>query len=119
MAINSFADWLNDVMAERDIRPADLARLANINKGILSRILSNERRPAPETLESIARALKLPPEEVFRRAGLLPPKKDNPWFPRFETLIEELSEEDIEDLYAIALTKLERQAAKKRRLKTI
>lgn len=119
MTINSFSDWLNTIIAERGLRPADLARLANINKGILSRILSNERRPAPETLESIARALRLPSVLVFQKAGLLPPSPQlDERRIRFETLLAELSDEDVEDLYALALAKLERQAAKKRRFKT-
>ncbi len=110
MAINSFADWLNDVMAERDIRPADLARLANINKGILSRILSNERRPAPETLESIARALKLPPEVVFRRAGLLPPAPpDTEYKEELLYLFNELSPEEQEEIIELLRFKKERK----------
>jgi transcriptional regulator with XRE-family HTH domain len=116
--MSEFSDWLDTELSKRNWTRADLAKAAGISQSSLSLIYSGNRKPGNDLCESIARALKLPPEEVFRRAGLLPPKRDNPWFPRFETIIEELSEEDIEDLYAIALAKLERQAAKKRRLKT-
>lgn len=43
------------------------------DQGIISRLLRGERNPNPETLTAIARALRLPPETVFRAAGLLPP----------------------------------------------
>ncbi len=53
--------------------PAELARLSGKAQAVISRILNNERDPSPETLIAISRALHLPPEIVFRRAGLLPP----------------------------------------------
>jgi hypothetical protein len=35
-------------------------------------IYSEQRKPGPEVCESIARALDLPPDVVYRAAGLLP-----------------------------------------------
>lgn len=69
-----FSTWLTRQLAQRKISPAALAKASRKSPAIISRILSGERQPAPETLEAIARALSLPPETVFRAAGLLPPR---------------------------------------------
>ena len=93
--------------------PAGLARKAGIDKGIISRTLNRERKPAPESLEAIARALKLPPEAVFRAAGLLPSEVES------DSLIEEgihilqqLDGEDKED--AIRYLRMRLQIAEER-----
>jgi transcriptional regulator with XRE-family HTH domain len=71
--MESFSDWLERELAARDMRPADLARLANIGDATLSRILNGSRNAGPDACLSIAQALKMPPEIIFRLAGLLPP----------------------------------------------
>ena len=73
----NLVEWLKDQLKQRAWRPADLARRANIDSGQLSRILNRERRAGPETCLGIARALEVPPERVFRLAGLLPPLPEN------------------------------------------
>lgn len=64
-------------MRARNMSPADLARATNKDQGIISRLLRGERQPRPETLADIARALKLSVDEVYRAAGLLPPRPDS------------------------------------------
>ena len=71
--MTNFPDWLANELTKRDISPSELARLSNKSPAVITRILNGERRPAPETIEAIAHALRLPPETVFRAAGLLPP----------------------------------------------
>lgn len=78
--MTTFSDWLTSQMRERNISPAELSRLIKKDQSVVSRLLNSERSPANETLEAIARALKLPPEIVFRAAGILPPKaEDDEW----------------------------------------
>lgn len=72
MATTDFSEWLSAQLKNRNMSPAELARKAGIDKGIISRTLNRERKPSPESLEAIAHALKLPSEAVFRAAGLLP-----------------------------------------------
>lgn len=76
---NKFNDWINEELAKRNWRQADLARAAGMDTATLNRILSMERRAGPESCQAIAHAFNLPPEEVFRRAGLLPylPEEDD------------------------------------------
>lgn len=69
-----FADWLEQQLKLRDWSPSDLARAANVFPGTITRILNRERNAGKKVARSIAAALKLPEEEVFRRAGLLSPR---------------------------------------------
>jgi transcriptional regulator with XRE-family HTH domain len=72
--MTTFSDWLVNAMREREMTAADLARGARKSSAVISRILSGERNPAPDTVQAIAHALRLPPEVVYRNAGMLPPK---------------------------------------------
>lgn len=67
-----FVEWLQGELDKRAWRQADLARKGPVHTGLLSKIMNLERNPGPDTCQAIARALNIPPEEVFRRAGLLP-----------------------------------------------
>lgn len=55
---------------------SDLARASNITTAQISRIISGQRNPGKDALVSIAHALKLPPDMVFERAGVLPTKNE-------------------------------------------
>lgn len=91
--------------------PAQLSRLTRKDQGVISRILSGERNPSNETLESIARALKLPTEEVFRVAGVLPPKPDSdPWVEEMDHLLSEIKEEDREMVRKLLRTYADKEA---------
>ena len=61
-------------MNQRGRTPRGLARRSQVTQTHISRIMSEMRRPGPDALMSIARAMHMPAEEVFRRAGLLPPR---------------------------------------------
>jgi transcriptional regulator with XRE-family HTH domain len=80
MKKQTFPDWLTSQLKERGMSPAELSRSIKKDQSVISRILSGERRPANETLEAIARVLKLPSIQVFEAAGVLPPKTGvDPW----------------------------------------
>ena len=76
MTTNDFADWLGKALTTHNLTAAELARRAGVDKGVISRLINHERTPSPETLSSIATALQLPPETIFRAAGLLPPEAE-------------------------------------------
>ena len=67
-----FADWLYQELDMHGWTQAELARRSGITPAALSRILSGGRNPGVEVVRGIARALKIPTEEVMRRAGILP-----------------------------------------------
>ena len=92
--IFDFADWLIDQLNRREWSKADLARRSHVDNGIISRIISRERKATPETLVSIAKGLNISPEEVFRAAGLLPPQPEVDALTRYaEWLLAQMPEE--------------------------
>jgi transcriptional regulator with XRE-family HTH domain len=75
--MKKFGDWLSEQLIQRDMKPADLTRLSGIESGVLSNLINNKRsQPRVETCMAIAKALNIPLEEVYRAAGILPPKPD-------------------------------------------
>ncbi len=74
----AFADWLQQELQNRGWNQAELARRSGITTAQVSRVMTGEQHPGPEVGRKIARALRIPPEEVFRRAGLLPPAQKQP-----------------------------------------
>lgn len=52
---------------------ADLARATGKNPTVINKLLRSVGTPIPSTVNSIADALLLPREELYRVAGFLPP----------------------------------------------
>jgi transcriptional regulator with XRE-family HTH domain len=72
-SMDNFGEWLVAELERRDLTQSDLSRMSGLSRGTLSNIVSSTRGRGPSSLLAIAKALKLPPEQVFRTAGLLPP----------------------------------------------
>lgn len=71
--MNDFISWLNDVLLERGWSNAELARRMGLTRGAISMTLNGVTAVTWEFCFLVAKALGIPPEEVFRKAGLLPP----------------------------------------------
>jgi transcriptional regulator with XRE-family HTH domain len=71
-----FAGWLDKMLSDHEMTQSDLARKAHVTRGAINGILSGARGPGPDLCNAIAHAFGIPPEEVFREAGLLPLKSD-------------------------------------------
>ena len=78
---NKFTDWLMLNMREREWSQSDLARASGLTRQAISYYLGDKSKSPDEiALRKLARAFQIPPEQVFRAAGLLPPKPaDDPW----------------------------------------
>lgn len=72
-----FGEWLKKELNTRKMRAVDLAKTSGVDKTIISRALNGERMPKPDSLMAIARGLKVPPDVVFRAAGIFPPVKQS------------------------------------------
>ena len=70
----AFGDWVLHELNNRGWDQAELARRSGISDAHISRIVTGGRNPGADSVQRIARALRLPAEEAFRRAGLLPPR---------------------------------------------
>jgi len=66
-------EWLRERLKERKWKQADLARASGIDTAVISNLINGKRGPGEDTCTAIAHALDLPPETVYRAAGLLPP----------------------------------------------
>lgn len=89
--MDTFVEWLQAELKTRDWTQADLARRSRVSQTHLSRIMNDMRKPGPDALVSIARALRIPPEDVFRQAGIIPPTSAT-LTPRDERLFADLVE---------------------------
>lgn len=70
--MDNFSSWLVQELEERGLSQSDLSRMSGLSRGTVNNIVSGTRGRGPESLSAIARALKLPPEKLYRVAGLLP-----------------------------------------------
>lgn len=67
-----FIDWLNSTLNEKGWSQAELSKRANISTSMISSVLSGRREPGTNFCNSVAAVLRIPPEDVYRVAGLLP-----------------------------------------------
>jgi transcriptional regulator with XRE-family HTH domain len=87
----SFAQWIVEEVESRGWSYAELGRRANLAGATISQVITEQKNPGADFCLGIARAFRVPPEEVFRRAGILPPlpetekKKQSVWL-RFTRL---------------------------------
>ncbi|MHB9130377.1 MAG: helix-turn-helix domain-containing protein [Armatimonadota bacterium] len=101
----AFATWLQEQLTQRGWDQAELARRSGVTTAHISNIMAGERNVGAQVSRKIARALHLPPEQVFRQAGLLP--KAMPHSAKADELLhlfEELNEDDKTRLLGIART---------------
>ena len=107
----TFSAWVYAEIDKRGWKASDLARAANVSKGTVSDILNERRRPGLDVCVAIARALKCPPEDVLRIAGLLPQDRDlgDLSIRQLVEVARELTKEERAELFEIALLKLRRR----------
>lgn len=68
-----FLTWIQAALKERGWNYSELGRRIGMMPSGVSRIMSGENSPSFEFCVGVARAFKVAPEDVLRRAGLLPP----------------------------------------------
>lgn len=114
--VNSmFSEWLMKELNNRNINQSELARLSGISRGAISHIINGVRQPGPDICDAIATAFKLPPETVFRAAGLLPKKPEaDQKLEEIMFLMRELSPDDLEEIDQIIRLKLNRKPINKK-----
>jgi len=106
---NDFTDWLSTELRERGWTIAELARRGSISRATLSYVLNGQNPPAFKNCVAIAKGFKMQPEEVLRKAGLLPSCERTPTVNRLIEIVGQLSPEDQEEILEIALMKYRRK----------
>lgn len=72
--MENFGDWLLERLKEKNMSQSELARIAGLSKGTISNLINGTKGAGQDSLKAIAIALKLPPDLVFEKAGILPQK---------------------------------------------
>lgn len=75
--MENFGEWLKKQIETKKISQKELSQMSGVTPAQISRIIGGTRGVGPDALMGISRALKLPPDLVFQKAGLLPPKTDD------------------------------------------
>lgn len=111
-----FAEWLAREREKRSWSQSQLARRAGMSRSVINQVERQQFAPSPSTLQSIARALGYPIEQVYRLAGYLPP------VPELDPLVEEgayilgqLEGEDKEDAIQYLRFRLDRQRQRRKK----
>lgn len=99
-----FSEWLITKLKELNWSQADLSRATGLTTGAVSNYV-NGRIPDEAALKKIAKAFKLPPDLVFEKAGILPPKNEDTQLERaILSLVKNLPVADQEAFHAMLET---------------
>jgi len=71
--VDDLAIWLKDELGARGWSLREMARRIGMSHTAIINVANGRARPSASLCRKIALALQVPPEDVFRRAGLLPP----------------------------------------------
>lgn len=83
--IDGFMEWLQSELDKRNWSSYELTKRAGLSHSVMSKARLDKQPLGWEACAKIAKALDMPPEEVLRRAGYLPP------VPTAEAELEELA----------------------------
>lgn len=111
---HEFWEWLDAVIEQYGPSERKFAEKVGIAPSVISKARTNTQPMSWEACKAIAEFVGIPPEKVFRLAGLLPKPPD--WQPEFDEwmgLFQDLPEEDRAELLAIARMKRGRKAKSK------
>jgi len=105
--MEEFSEWFRNELNKRDWSQADMARISDMKSSHISRLINGDRNPGKKTCRQIARAFKIPQQEVFIHAGQIdPPHNYDPEINRIIHKISELKPEyriEVEDLIDVKL----------------
>ena len=112
---DEFGLWLQQERDKRGMSQSELARTCGLHRAVVNKIENLHSSPTPETLLAIARGLKLPPEVVFRKAGLLPPRPEtNPIIEALLAIVDTLPPEEQQEILEYAQYQLEKAERRKK-----
>lgn len=89
-----FPYWLKHQRESRGWKQAELARRASVSRQAISNYEGRKTTYYDyNTLRKIARAFKIPPEQIYQAAGLLPPpSKSDQWTKEMEHKISRIKD---------------------------
>jgi transcriptional regulator with XRE-family HTH domain len=95
-----FGRWLDDQLEERGWSRSEAARRGGFSASMLNKVIAGSANPGLDLCQGIAQAFRIPLEEVFRQAGILPDSGEIPadvrnWGKRLMAISEEDRQEVI------------------------
>ena len=72
--VHEFGSWLKAIRRDRKLSQSELAKSLDLTPSFISRIESNGRAPSLDMLVRLSEILGISQDELFLRAGHLPPK---------------------------------------------
>ena len=110
--------WINQETTNRGWSIREFGRRIGASPSHAARIANGEARPSVRLCNEIALALGVPPEEVMRKADLLPPEpRETTRLKRAKRLIAELADEEQEialDLIQVLVDRKRKREARRR-----
>jgi transcriptional regulator with XRE-family HTH domain len=105
-----FWEWLDGVIEQYGPSERKFAEKVGIAPSVISKARTNVQPISWDACKAIADFIGVPPEKVFRLAGLLPQPLD--WQPEFDEwmgVFQDLSDDDKAELLTIARMKRQRK----------
>jgi transcriptional regulator with XRE-family HTH domain len=120
MSNQVFINWLWSEIHQRNWGQINLAKESGLSRGAIGNVLRGRQDPGNIFCLKIAKALRYPPEFVFRKANILPPDpiNDNAMFEQWKYILEQLPQRDRDELLRIAQIKVEYQTKSQEREKS-
>ena len=101
--VNDLIKWIEQKRNEHGWSINELARQAGLSPGGVGDVLNNNNNPGFRFCKAIAEAFDVPPENVLRLAGLLPPQPEQTaTINEFVYLLNQLPPEEQEELLLVA-----------------
>jgi len=72
--MNDFIAWLSSEAERQGWSLQQMARCVGVSRIDITRIAMGQMKPSADLCRQVAITLDIPPVEVFRRAGFLPPE---------------------------------------------
>jgi len=111
----SFVNWLNEVMREKNITQADIARTGFVTTAAVSKLFTmSVKSVGVEMCRAISASTGIPLKTVYEKAGLLPITTDDPDQAEIDSLVAQL-EPDLKQQAKDYLYMLGEKQAKRRR----
>lgn len=98
-----FSDWLFGMIEDYGWSQSELARRSGLTTASISRIVAGSRGVGKDACIAIAKAFQIPPETVFRAAGMLPPISETELdYEELNYLLPHLSEDQRQTIISLA-----------------
>lgn len=98
---SDFVDWLEDEIKAGRLRRADIANTGFVKRPTVSALFKRKTKSlGADMCQAIAQAMNLQMEDIYRKAGQLPPKPntEDPWMKEAINKLSKITNEEKRDI---------------------